>query len=94
METCFNLTPDGGFFSTDERKWITKIKKLAELYPESVTYIRTPEENDRCLYCKVPNEWFKIEAKRRNNLTEEQKAVIAERLKSARTEKRKKVQQT
>ena len=35
METCFNYTDrEHGFFSSDERRFITKVRKLKEKYPE------------------------------------------------------------
>jgi hypothetical protein len=61
METCFNYTEKNrGFFSSDERRWITKIHKLKEQYPERVRIIREPEDNDGCIYCELPTEWLKI----------------------------------
>ena len=47
METCFNYTEkEHGYFSSDERKFITKVRKLKEKYPEQVRIIAEPEEND------------------------------------------------
>ena len=36
METCFNYCGDKGFFSSDERKWIGRVRKLKEKYREEI----------------------------------------------------------
>ena len=65
METCFNYTEkEHGYFSSDERRYITKIHKLAEKYPEQVRIIAEPENNDGCIYCELPTSWLKIIPKR------------------------------
>ena len=61
METCFNYTEKNhGFFSSDERRFINKVRKLKEKYPEQVRIIREPEQNDGCIYCELPIAWLKI----------------------------------
>ena len=65
METCFNYTEkEHGYFSSDERRFITKVRKLKEKYPEQVRIIAEPEDNDGCIYCELPSEWLKIVPKR------------------------------
>ena len=81
METCFDYcNREHGFFSSDEGKFIRTIRKLKEEYPEKVRIIREPEENDGCMYCELPVEWFSIRPPRKVNLTDEQKKEIADRL--------------
>ena len=78
METCFNYcSKEHGYFSSDERKFISKVRKLKEKYPEEVRIIAEPENNDGCIYCKLPVSWFKIIPKR--VLTEENRQKAAER---------------
>ena len=84
METCFNYCGEKGFFSSDERKFITKVRKLHEQYPEKVRIIAEPEDNDGCIYAELPKEWFRIQVPKKMNLTDEQKQKIAERLQRAR----------
>ena len=85
METCFDYcNREHGYFSSDEWKFIRKVRKLKEQYPDKVRIIREPEENDGCLYCELPIEWFSIRPPRKMNLTDEQKREIADRLKSSR----------
>lgn len=89
MDTCFNyIEKDKGFFSSDESKWINKIRKLKEQYPDDVKIIRQPEDNDGCIYCELPVGWLKIQPKREcRKLTEEERMVAAERLARAREER-------
>lgn len=85
METCFNYcSKKHGYFSSDERKFITKVRKLKEKYPDEVRIIAEPENNDGCIYCELPVEWLSIRPPRKMNFTEEQKRASAERLAMAR----------
>lgn len=77
METCFNYTTkDKAFFSSDERKFITKVRKLKEKYPDKVRIIREPEDNDGCIYCELPVEWFKLYPKREVSDEQKEKARV------------------
>ena len=80
METCFNYCGDKAFFSSDERRFITKIHKLIAKYPEQVRIIKEPEDNNGCIYCELPKEWFRIQPPVKRNLTDEQREQIAQRL--------------
>lgn len=82
METCFNYTQkERGYFSSDERKYITKVRKLKEKYPEQVRIIREPENNDGCIYCELPTEWFTIRVPKKMDLTDEQRQILSDRFK-------------
>ena len=74
--------------STDERRMITRMLKLAEQYPEEVQILAMPETNDGCLYMKCPASWLYIRHPKKMNITDEQKAAAAERLRKAREAKR------
>lgn len=82
METCFNYCdPNTAFFSSDERKWINKIRKLKEQHPDDIVILAEPETNDGCIYCKLPTSWLKIAPKREGRqLSEEERQIAAERL--------------
>jgi hypothetical protein len=81
METCFNYcNPKLAFFSSDERKWITRVRKLKEQHPDQVQIIAEPETNDGCIYCKLPADWLRIGPKRQVNMSDERKQELAERL--------------
>jgi len=90
LETCFNYcyerykNDNVGWFSSDEQKWINRIRKLQEQYPDQVIIKAEPETNDGCIYCKLPQDWLKIIPPRKCNLTEEQRKAISERLNNAR----------
>lgn len=83
METCFNYCYERGdndnigWFSSDEKKWITRIRKLKEQYPDQVIIRAEPETNDGCIYCKVPQSWLKIQPPRQ--MTEEQREALRSR---------------
>ena len=80
METCFNYTEkEHGYFSSDERKFIAKVRKLKEQYPDKVRIIKEPEDNDGCIYCELPTSWLKIQPKR--VLTDEKRAELSARAK-------------
>jgi len=81
LETCFNYCdPKKAFFSSDERKWITRIKKLIEEYPDDIRIIALPENNDGCIYVELPASWLRVQPKRKVDMTEEQKDILRERL--------------
>jgi hypothetical protein len=84
MDTCFNYLGEEAYFSSDERKWINKINKLKEQHPSEITILKNPEDNDGCIYCKLPSSWLKVIPKRENTMTDEQKAAAAERLRKHR----------
>lgn len=87
METCFNYCdPKKAFFSSDERKWIIRIKKLIEEYPDDIRVIAMPENNDGCIYVELPASWLKVQPKRKVDMTEEQKNILRERLARMRSE--------
>ena len=60
METCCEYTDSVMWVSTDERRMITRMMKLIAEHPDETEIIKRPEENDGCLYCKVPATWLKI----------------------------------
>ena len=82
-ETCFNWT-DGGlcFASSDDRHWIAVIHRVARDHPEDVTILAEPRDNDGCIYAKMPTNYIHVHAPRKAAvLTDEQRAVVAARLK-------------
>lgn len=85
METCFNYTDkETAFFSSDEKRFINKVHRLKEQYPERVRIIAEPEFNDGCIYCQVPTEWFTIRVPVKRVLTEEEKQILSDRLNRSR----------
>ena len=82
METCFNYcSKEHGYFSSDEKRFINRIRKLKEKYPDQVLILVEPEENDGCIYCQLPSEWLKVSPPVVRNFTEEQRAEMSVRMK-------------
>lgn len=61
-------------------RFISKVKKLAEEYPEDV--IITDENPDGSIVAHIPTKWVKISAPRK--MSDEQREMLAERLASYR----------
>ena len=66
-----------GHFSTSEQKWINKITKWTQEFPESVKI--KYKNTDGSLYAEIPSNWFTVRPKRKRNLTEEQRQELKER---------------
>lgn len=80
METCFNYCDkDWAFFSSDERKWINRISKLAEQYPDDVIILAQPKDNDGCIYAKLRQLSIKFVLKPRRRYTDEQILALKQR---------------
>ena len=70
-------------FCSSERKWINKIIKLQHEHPDEVDIICDPEENEGVILAHIPKSWLKISPPKKLNLTEEQKAERADRMRKA-----------
>ena len=80
MDTCLNYTNDRyAFFSTDEKKWIKKIYEIMKDHPDEIEIIKKPEDNEGCLYARLPTKYFKLSAPKKRSLTEEQIEAARER---------------
>lgn len=83
METCFNYTDEVCYMSSDERRWISKVRKLKDSYPDEVRILREPEVNDGCIYATVPARWVKLNPPKQ--LSEENRQKLADRLRQMRS---------
>ena len=72
-------------FTSAEKKWINKILKLKAEHPEQVDIKAYPEDNQGYIYAHLPKKWLKVSPPRQ--ISEEQKAAAAERLKAMRNNK-------
>ncbi len=70
--------------STDERRWINKLRKLAHDRPDECVIVKQPEDNSGFIYAKFPQKWVRVNPPKVVNLTDEQKAARAEALLAAR----------
>ena len=64
----------------NSRKYITKIRRLHDKYPDDFDYLE--ENKDGSICARIPVSWIRISRPR--ELTEEQKEVLAERMKAVR----------
>lgn len=83
-ETVFETDSENKFttVTTNERKWITKLNKLAEQRPDEVKIVITPEDNHGYLLAHVPKSYMKLSPPKTRVLTDEQKAAAAERMRN------------
>jgi len=72
------------WFTSNEKKWITKIMRLKESHPELVEILREPSENGGYLYARLPKDWLRVAPPRSLSLTDEERRVRAERMRDAR----------
>lgn len=62
-------------------KYISKIKKLAEKFPDECQII---SEKDGVLLAHIPTKWIKINNPKKMELTDEQREIIKKRLERSR----------
>lgn len=75
METCINYCEPGfAYISSDERRWINRMNKLADEYPDDCTIIKRPEDNGGFIYCRFPQKWARVNPPKRVAMTDEEKA--------------------
>lgn len=85
-ETVFECTngSDVATITSNEQKWINKINKLAAQRPDDVEIVYIPEDNYGYILAHVTKTFIKLSPPRAVNYTDEQRAVIAERMANAR----------
>lgn len=89
IDNCMEwLTGDKvGVVTFSQKKWVNKLLKYAEEYPEDVEIIS--QNSDGSVYAFVPISWFKFSPPRKGReMTDEEKAAAAERLRKARENKK------
>jgi len=67
-----------------QMKYMNQIKKLAEKYPDEVKILKQAKENDGMMLAHLPKKFCKVsfgEVRAKKEMTEEQKAAAAERMK-------------
>lgn len=83
IETCFNYCEKGddkGSFASNEQRWITHIRKLAEKHPDKCIILKQPEENGGFIYARMPTSWLKIRPNR--DISDEQRQAMSERFRA------------
>lgn len=88
-ETSIDIlsSDDHATFCSSETKWINKILKLKEVNPDKVDIRYLPEDNDGMIVAHIPKNWIKVSPPRKREMTDEQKAALAERLAFARSKR-------
>jgi len=89
IDNCMEwLTGDKvGAVTFSQKRWVNKLFKYAEEYPEDVEIIS--QNSDGSVYAFVPISWFKFSPPRKGReMTDEEKAAAAERLRKARENKK------
>lgn len=70
------------FTITAAERWsISMVRKLKEKHPGEVQIVA--ENSDGTLLARMPYSWMRITPKRKVNMSEEQRAAAAQRLKAA-----------
>ena len=85
-ETCVDYldVDDHAVFCSAERKWVNKILKLKEEYPDDVKITAHPDGNDGIIVANIPKTWLKISPPRQREYTDEQREAMSKRLAEAR----------
>ena len=81
IETSCSYTDETMWVSTDEKWLINRILRLSVKYPGQVEVIAGPEDNDGCLYCKIPSNWLHIRPPVKRELSDERRVELAQRMK-------------
>ena len=85
-ETCIEYidADKHATFCSSERKWINKLYKLKEKYPNEVHIEVSDEDNEGMIVATIPKSWMKVSPPKKVNYTDEQRAALAERMRAAR----------
>ncbi len=75
------------YISSSEAQVIAHILKIAEEHPDDVHILKRPEENDGCVYARMPFGFLKIKPPKHMNLSEEERRIRSERLRQHRFQK-------
>ena len=85
METCIEYCEPGfAFMSTDERKWINAIRKLAEQKPDDCIILKQPEQNSGFIYAKFPQKWVRVRPPKEIAMTDEKREILRKNLQELR----------
>lgn len=86
-ETAVDTVGDWVFVSSDSRKQVNSIRKLWEDHPNEVRMFALPENNGGCIYAALPKDWVRFAPPKKRAISEEERIVLAERMKKAREKK-------
>lgn len=90
METCINYCEPGyAYMSTDERKWINLLRKLAAQKPDECIVMKQPEDNGGFIYAKFPQKWVRVRPTKEVVMTDEKREILRKNLQEIRAKKTK-----
>lgn len=75
--------------SSDERRWINQLRKLAAEHPDDCIILEQPETNGGFICGKFPQKWVKVRPPRQIVMDEEKRANLVENLRVWRDSQRK-----
>lgn len=88
MDTSISATDrETIYVSSDDRSVISRVRKLKAADPDRIVIIMEPENNDGCIYCRMPYEYLFLRKKKTVIMTEERRKVAADRLRSLRNDR-------
>ena len=88
METCINYCQPGwAYMSSDERRWVSRLRKLATERPEECVILKQPEDNGGFIYCKFPQKWARVNPTRQIVMDDEKRANLRRNLQIIRESK-------
>ena len=81
METCIEYCEPGwAYMSSDERRWVNHLRKLAEQHPDECVILKQPEENQGFIYAKFPQKWARVKPPQQRVMSDEKRANLIENL--------------
>jgi hypothetical protein len=75
--------------STDERKWINTLRKLAGQKPDECIILKEPEQNGGFIYAKFPQKWVRVRPHKEVVMTDEKREILRKNLQEIRAQKTK-----
>lgn len=76
---CFWRNSDVASVDFSQGRYITKIRRLAEKYPDECKIIL--ENKDGSVIAQVPRKWIKVSPPKKIEMSDERKAALSERMK-------------
>ena len=75
IETCIDYCErESAYMSSNERRWITQLRKLAASRPKECVILKQPEENGGFIYVKFPPKWVRVRPPRQVSISDAERA--------------------
>ena len=77
IETCIEYCEPGwAYFTSNEQRWINRMRKLAASHPDECIILQQPEDNGGFIYAKFPQKWARVNPPRQVVMTDEKRANL------------------